>query len=182
MAVDTIATQTYTYRDVRGHTGRIKLFMAYDSSVAQDAKTLGGAIRSAIAPLTNAVLVKGSGPDGLVLDPVTFGTAAAYANAETKQVLTYFCGTAGPPTESTKHTLAIPAPKIANFNADMETGLASALNALVTVLKTASGAAYVCNADGQPVIHGLGSVLSRRKLQRKLTIYDKLPDLSAFEL
>lgn len=182
MATDTVATQTYTWRDARGHIGKTRFYISYDSGVAADAKTVGINIRTAVAALTNAALIKGTGPDGFELDPVTFGAVAEYLNAETKLRLVYLCGQAGPPVQSTQHRLEIPSPKVADFNTDQETALASAIAPLITVLKTAVGAAFVSNADSSPVQHGLGGVLIRRKLQRKLTIYDKLPDLSAFEL
>jgi hypothetical protein len=182
MANDTIGTQVLAYRDARGHVGKVKFYITFDGSVVQDAVAVALAVEGQVSALSNATPIKYTGVLDKQFDPASFGTNAAYANCETKLRLAYLCGAAGPPIATTSHRMEIPAPKLADFNVDEETALATAIAPLVTALKAVSGTAYVSNSDGEPVLHGLGGLLIRRKFQRKETIYSKLPDLSGFQL
>jgi hypothetical protein len=170
-----IGRQTYTYRDARGHTGKVSFYISNDNAVAGDgdaANAIGRTVEAEITALTNAVLVGASGPDGRTVAPNQYGASLQYATAEDKLRLRLLAA------DNTIHTMAIPSPKLSAFEADQETLKGSAVTALVaTLVAAAITGSFACTRAGSPFVSSLGGQLVRRKFQRKLTIYDKSANL-----
>lgn len=168
MAADTIARQTLSYRDAKGMVARTSVFIHYDSAAPGNAATVGSNVSGALSALTNAATNGTSGPYSIVVVP-TYGATATYVDVEDKALLTLKCA------DGTLHKLAIPSPKSALFLADGQT--VDAANAgvvtLITNLTTATVAATAGNRSGSPFTGLIGGQRTRRKTQRKMTIWTK---------
>jgi len=170
-----IARNTITFRDARGHTGKVSFYVAYDRTVANsmtNAHDLVVSIQADLAALSNGAIVGSTGLNGAVFPPNVYGASLVYGTSEDKLRLRMLAA------DNTIHTLAIPAPVIAAFEADQETALGCAIAALVAALKTAPAAsAFPCTRAGSAFAASLGGQLTRKKFQRKLTIYAKSANL-----
>jgi hypothetical protein len=171
MAIDTVATQSYSFRDARGDVGRLVFHISYDSAVAQDAFNLGDNIQVALANLSNAQFIKATGPFSHISNPQAYGTTSVYQSSEDKLRFTWQdAGLA-------KHKLDIPAPKSTAFLADEETASGTALAPLITAMGTPVGDAHVTSLGGNFFSSSLGGQRVRKKAQRKETIYRKSANL-----
>lgn len=187
MAADQVTRQVYTFRDVKGHVARASFLVAYQSGTPADASALAALVRAAIMVVcgNNLYLLNGRGPDSFSNDPAAYPSPDAgerYIAAEDKIRFSYVCKP-GTSTESgTIHKMELPAPLGANFDADDRTWSVAAQTAFANVFKSTSGTAYVSDNSLAPVVHVLGGRRIERRLQRKLTIYTKTPDLTSWEM
>jgi len=171
MAIDTVASQTYTWRDSRGDTGRLTFHISYDSAAAQDAFDLADGIQVALANLSNAQFISAKGPFNHTSNPQSYGTTSMYPTAEDKLRFTW------QDSGLAKHKLDIPAPKSTAFLADQETASATALSPLITAMTAVHGVAVVTALGGNVFSSSLGGQRVRKKAQRKETIYRKSANL-----
>jgi hypothetical protein len=164
--------------------GRTHFYYLFDPSVANNVKNARDATGLAwadIEALTNGAVVDIGGLFSQSLNPLDYGTAAPYANAEDKAVLTYQTAPISNPFNLFgKMRISIPAPILALFLADQETvdpANASLVTLTTKLLATdASGGVFADGRGFQPT-QFIGGVLVRRKQQRKLTLYTKSPNL-----
>jgi len=186
------ALQTITFRDCRGHIGKVKYYYLYDTTVAANAGltaayTQVGVINAAILALTNALAVSITGLRSTPLAPNNYGANSDYANCETKARLAWVAQViaTGVGTSDVLARMDIPAPLVAIFLADKQTvnpanGLVATLNTALTTVDAHAGQA--CTRTGAVFTSGLvGGLLQRRKFQRKLTIWDKSANLDEEE-
>lgn len=171
-------------RDNRGHLGKVGWYYEFDlvdAAHINDAYAQNVAIAAAFVACSNAAQVAYGGFVGRVLEPNVYGASAQFPSAEDKARLTFLAldDDIAPTFASFVH-YEVPAPKLAIFYADQETvnsataPMTALINALLAI--DPSGGHTVSNA-GSLVGSFLGGVRKRRKLQRKLTIYDKSPNL-----
>lgn len=175
-----VAPNSITFRDLRGHTGKVHWYIGYDPTVGAQvtgAHTIYATVATAIEAMTSALVVNATGVGGQILLPNSYGGAGPYANAETKARLTFLVSYTGGGQALTHYD--IPAPLIAMFLSDKETiNPANALvTAFVAAITTAVGGAAPTTRGNGVISTFVGGVLVRRKLQRKLTIWDKSPNL-----
>lgn len=159
--------ETATYRDSKGHIGRVAFYVASTGTTVTQAAA-AAAILNNLAPITNAAQQSARGPATEVAAPVVYGTTADFATVEDKAVFTFSTA------DGQLHRIQVPAPKIAIFEVDTITVDAAQTDA----------AAFITNFLGNAVTAGgaamssfVGGVRIRRKLQRKLSIYTKVPEL-----
>jgi hypothetical protein len=179
MAIE-LVRQTFTWRDLRGHTGKTSLWLYYDPAVTgseASARTQAVAMESALAALTNCALYRASGVYNVQSAALTYGAAADYGNAETKLRIRLLG------SDASIHKFELPGPKVADFEADLQTAKASAIAATIALLVAAptTSAAFV-TPGGLAWSASLGGTLIRRKFQRKLTIYQKSANLDEPEM
>lgn len=179
MAIEFVR-QNYTWRDLRGHTGKTSLWLYYDPAVTgseASARTQAVAMESALAALTNSALYRASGVYNHQSNALTYGSASDYANAETK-LRVRLLG-----SDASIHKFELPAPIIAAFEADKQTALASAIAPVIALLVAAPAtSASFITPGGLAWASSLGGTLIRRKFQRKLTIYQKSSGLDEPEM
>lgn len=179
----TIARQEVSLRDCRGHVGKTSFYYTYDTAVAANvanARAYCGTIIAAIEACTNALAITIGGLFSQPLNPDNYGANTTYANAETKARLVFQVERNVVPINYKQGSLFIPAPLQSDFFADRETVNAADANiaALVTAMVTpdaTSGRAVT--KDGSVYVGLLGGLLVRRRLQRKITIWDKSANL-----
>lgn len=179
-----IAKQALTFRDLRGHVGKVNFWYTYLAATAADlgaASTAIAAINTAIVALTNAVAVGITGLASNRLNPHQYGTTSTYANAETKARLTFLSVASGG-VHTSLVRMDIPAPSLsAMFLADKETvdvG-ATAVAALTSALSASDAqGGFASDRYGNPITSLIGGVLVRRPFQRKITIWDLSADLT----
>lgn len=169
MAANTIARQSFGFRDAKGNTARMSFYIYYDSAEATNAAgSIGSGLSSAVFALTNAAFANAYGPYAQVVT-ASYGTNATFASVEDKAMLTFQA------VDGSLHRFNVPAPKSAIFLSDAET--VNPANALVLALQTAlhatSGAAAASTRGG--VLFGassfIGGIRQRRKTRRKVNIY-----------
>jgi len=186
-----IQRQSLTLRDLRGHIGKVSFYYDYDPSAAADflaAYTAVGAILAAIEALSNALVVGVEGLHGDRYSPLNYGSNSTYANCETKARLTYAVAVGAALNQTGLTHIDIPAPIVAMFYGDKET-----VNPAYAAVATLTAALQAVDAHaGQAVTRNgmiylpspttlIGGTLVRRKLQKRLTLYDKSPNLDEEE-
>lgn len=179
--------QELTLRDAKGHIGKIHFFYSFDPSAAVDWLAAAGgvgAILTALEAMSHLAVVGVGGLNSTGYDPNQYGSTTGYFQAETKARIVYQVENAGFTTVKNITRFEIPGPVDGLFYADKETinPTATLVAALTTALQTVDA------HNGQAVtrtglIFGpcLGGKLIRRKVQRKLTLYSKSPNLDEQE-
>lgn len=160
-------SQSYNYRDDKGQTGSVRMFIIADTQA--DAEPLASDIADAIDAMTNAHHDSSIGAFTSVAGDITRGTDALYERIEDKAVME-FRTTAG-----AVHKYQIPAPKGAIFMTDGET--VDQTNGLVTTFVTAM-LAGAGSRDGVALGRFVGGVLGRVPLRRKFSIETRNPSLT----
>jgi hypothetical protein len=160
--------EAFTYRDDKGNTARVSVFVT-DSTMALAATDMSN-LSGLITPLTNAVLSTAKGPFTTVPAAVGYGANAEYEACEDKAVMTFVT------TTGALHRYQIPAPKSALFLADGET--IDPAQADVAAFVTGVVANKVSSRDGALITAFIGGVRARRKMNRRLNIYTKNPQLT----
>lgn len=164
----------FTFRDSRGHVGRVGGYYRYNSG----STTEGDAIATvqALGPLihacSNAALVGGFGLGSEVLNPQQYGSTSAYSNAEDKATIRLLTATFG------LASFSIPAPKSTQFQADQETvnPAATAMAALISALTVADASGgFVSDKAGSALTFYVAGVRRRLPFQRKITIWTLNP-------
>lgn len=156
-----------SYRDSKGRIGRVSYYVASTGTAITQATAAANVINF-LALITNAAQQSARGPATEVAGPVVYGTTADFASVEDKAVLTFSAA------DGSLHRIQIPAPKIAIFEVDTvtvdaaQTDLANFVTAFLADAVTAAGAS---------ITSFIGGVRVRRKLQRKLNIFVKVPEL-----
>lgn len=178
-----IALQTVTLRDARGHIGRTRFYYQYDTAVSAAIAAARGsvdALLTLLEALSNAAVVSVGGLASIEHSPLSYGAApAVYQTCEDKAVMTYLAGAAGP-SRYTLSRVAIPAPILAMFEADAESvnlGYAAVAAFSAAMLAVDGSGGRVVTKGGLPLVNTVSGTLARRKLQRKLSIYDKSANL-----
>jgi len=172
--------QSYTFRDCRGHLGKVAFWLYYDVAVAgsiASAESQAASMASTLGSLTNAALYRAAGVYNQQNDPELYGAASDYANAETKLRIRYRG------TDGTSHSAELPAPLVSNFLADKQTAKGSAIAPVIALLTATpvTSAAFV-TPTGVAITESVGGTLIRRKFQRKLTKYQKSANLDEPEM
>jgi hypothetical protein len=171
-------------RDNRGHLGKLGWYYEFDVADAahiNDAYAQNVAIAAAFVGCSNAAQVAYGGFVGRVLEPNQYGSSAQYSAAEDKARLTFLAvdDDVSPTFASFVH-YEVPAPKASIFYADGETvnsASAPMVTLIAALLTIDPSGGHVVNTSGSIVSAFLGGIRKRRPLQRKLTIYDKSPNL-----
>lgn len=179
-----INKQSMSMRDARGHVGKMRFYYKLDNSLVGAFDNAAGAIDAAVTALaaaSNAAIIDVTGINEFGLfSPLFRGTAAQFADVEDKARLVFLYGDSGPTAEFSLVRLEIPAPKLAIFYADQETvnSAVPLMVAITTALSTidATGGRFT-NRAGLVYVNFVGGYRIRRKLQRKLTLYDLSPNL-----
>lgn len=159
--------ESVSYRDSKGHIGKVRYHVANTGTLITQGAA-ADAVLVAIGAISNAALQSASGPATTAAGPVVYGTTADFAAVEDKAVYTFSAA------DGSLHRVQVPAPKIAIFEVDTVT---------VDAAQTDSAAfitAYLANAvtsAGAAITAFVGGIRQRRKLQRKLNIYIKVPEL-----
>lgn len=187
MAINIALVQSYTYRDAKGNTARVSLYVAgntpdanYPANPYTDAKN----ISADLANLTNAALQVAHGIYEFAPGTVQYGASGTvYETVEDKAVFTFADFDGG------VHRYAVPAPKAAIFLADAETVDNS--NALVKQMvadflnATYNGTAPTAGQSNGVYSRQLvalaafyGGIRQRRKIHRKINIFTKNPALT----
>ncbi len=160
--------QSYSFRDSRGMTSTMKFWVTTDN--AADAATLGGAITTALAAMTNAHITstRGSYAD---TPEFGYGSDAQYAPIEDKASLTYVT------QRQVLHRFRVPAPKATVFMADEQT--VDPADTLIVAFNTAFldtiTNTFVSDALGNPLTGYVGGIRTRSPLRRKVNIYTLNP-------
>jgi len=172
MANDTLARQSYGFRDAKGMTCRASIWIYYDSAASAGGRVVGSNVSGAIDALSNAHAESTSGPFSAFLVPA-YGATATYVDVEDKALLTF------KHTDGTLSRLSIPAPISGMFLADGQTVNAAlaAVVTLVTNLTTVSGTAVAVSQGKSPYSSLIGGIRVRRPNQRKMSIYTKSGNL-----
>lgn len=175
-----IARQVYTLRDAKGFTATMRFYISYSDASAttvNDARVVAENIWFALngtgpgtLPISNAHIVGVIGPYNQV-QSAGYGTAAQYLNCEDKLMVAMVA------TDQSVHRFGIPAPTLAAFLADQETGKGSQLVDFVNALVNPSNAAFACTRGGLAFGSAIGSLLIRRRQRRKFTLYSKSANL-----
>jgi hypothetical protein len=182
-----IGRQGVTLRDCRGHTGKTSFYYNYDAATAanvKNARDKSNVIISDIIALSNALVVGQTGLTSQDFSPLSYGANSTYANCETKALLTFMgviAAVGGAPAKHKLIHLSIPAPVQSMFYADRETvnPAVTAVAQLITDITAADATSgTVCSEDGATFTSFVAGILIRRKFQRRLTIYDKDPNLT----
>lgn len=166
MAFTSVGPQSYTWRDAKGQTARTRFFVLNDGTTFADAESAAGAVRAAIAGLSNAALQGGNGFDSEALLP-SYGTNAVYEDVEDKAVMTFL------DDKGNVHRYQIPAPKTAIFTADGQTvdSANAAVVTYVTAMKATTGTAGIGSRSLRQLTVFVGGVRQRRKTIRKMSIF-----------
>lgn len=169
MAANTIARQSFGFRDAKGNTARMNFYIYYDAAEATPAAAVvGSGLSSAVFNLSNAAFGGAYGPYGQIV-VAAYGTNSTFASVEDKAMLTFQAA------DGSLHRFNVPAPKSAIFLSDAET--VNPANALVLALQTALHASSVSAAPSTRggVLFGatsfVGGIRQRRKTRRRINIY-----------
>lgn len=168
-------------RDARGQVGKMGGFYLYNNDTGVHrggAAAQADAIATALSAMTNGAVVTRSGLISDKFNPQQYGTNAEYPNVEDKAVLTFMSAS------FQLVRISIPAPLLAIFLADGETVDPS--NGLLATLKTAlfandAGGGGACSDAGSFLIAFVAGTRTRRRFQRKLTIWQKDAPLTSPE-
>lgn len=160
--------EAFTYRDDKGNTARVSYFVT-DSTLALAATDMSNLAPLQLA-LTNAVLATAKGPYTTSPAAAGYGANADFEACEDKAVMTFVTSTGA------LHRYQIPAPKSAIFLADGET--VDPANTDVAAYTAGVIANKVSSRDGALITAFIGGTRARRKLNRRLNIYTKNPQLT----
>lgn len=172
-----------TWRDLRGQTGRSKVWYKYSNATAAgigDSVLAAQALAVLMEDCSAGAVVSTSGLIAAVLNPSNLGVTGDFPNAEDKVLLTALH------TDNTLSHISIPAPIAGLFYSDLETVNlgASQISALWGALTTDdAGGGFACNKQGA-AFSGTAFVAGtriRRRFQRKTTIWTLTPQLSSPE-
>jgi hypothetical protein len=164
----------FTFRDARGHVGRVGWYYRYNSGSTSEGDALATA--QALGPLvracSNAALIGGYGLGAEVFNPQQYGAASNYQNVEDKATITMLDVAFG------LNKFSIPAPKSTIFLADQETvnqadASVTALLAALSVADTSGG--YVSDRYGNALTFYVAGVRRRLRFHRKITIWTRIP-------
>lgn len=159
--------QVDTWRDSKGRTATMRYYVASTGTQITQAVAASN-VNNAFQPCSNAHTQTVHGPSNNPAGPVGYGTTADFPSVEDKAVLTFSAA------DGSLHRYKLPAPKIAIFEVDTVTvdaaqaDIAGAITAVIANVVTASGAA---------ITSYVGGTRSRVKLQRRLNIFVKVPEL-----
>jgi hypothetical protein len=159
--------QTSTWRDSKGHTARVTFNVASTGTLTEEAAA-AGAVLVAMVAITNAAINGNRGPSSSANQPVSYGITGTFPSVEDKAVYTFYAA------DGSLHRVKVPAPKIAIFEVDMVTVDAAQADSAAFIT------AYIGNAvtsNGAAMVGYLGGIRQRVKLQRKLSILTKVPEL-----
>ena len=173
--------QAYGFRDARGFTTRVKMFLDSAATVA-GAWQNGFNIGVDLDALTNLAVTQATGPFTSNAADVAYGAVGQYQDAEDKAELVF--QTAG----GSFHRYQIPGPLAAIFLADLETVdstnalvkqfVADMLNATFGGTAPSSGQTKATvSRDGTSLVLFIGGIRLRRRTQRRHNIITKAPDL-----
>lgn len=165
-------------RGQRGKTGSHLSYLNTSAATRGDAQLLASNLLSLVSACSNGAVVAGTGLASATYMPNLLGTAATYETVEDKAVLVYLT------LAGTLHRLEIPAPIAAVFLADQETvNKAQANIAALTAAMTATTGAGNFPSDRSGIAFGslIAGFRSRRRWQRKTTIWTLTPDLAGPE-
>lgn len=183
------ALQSVAMRDARGHVGKFRYWYQYDQADPtgqSDAINRVLIVNAAIAACSNAAIIAYNGLGSEQFSPLFYGASAQFENAEDKARMVFLAVDDDvAPALYTLWTIEIPAPKAALFYADLETvNSAATLTAqFITAMLTADGAGgHPVTKSGLLIAQFVGGYRRRRKMQRKLTIYDKSANLDEPEV
>ena len=157
--------QSYTFRDARGFTGTVKVWI-HQTGVPANDRSVGSALAPLLAALSNANLESARGPYTTPASAVGYGTQADYGSIEDKAVLS-FEDTAGG-----LHRMKIPAPKAGIFLTDGmtvdngNTDVAALITDVIAELVTKEGLAFI----GMPA-----GLRTRVRTRRKMSIWTLNP-------
>jgi len=170
-------------RDARGHVGKCGLWYTFDNVDAahvDDAYNNMLNIANAMSAMSNAALQQYTGLIGRQLQ-LNYGGTGTYVDVEDKAKLTWqIDNVAPPPVALGLVRVEIPAIKSVCFLADQETvdPNQALVDTFLDLLESpdASGG-YVSSKTGLILGAFIGGTRTRRKFQRKITIYDKSANL-----
>lgn len=176
MAKDTVASFVITLRDVKGNIGRVKWWLHYDTNAANTGTNVQGIV-DLLRPLTNAAVVSSSGPGGIASGVVEYGAESDYEAIEDKAVLVFQA------LDGQTHNMEIPAPGKPIFLADQRTvdPTQTDMAAFLDEVLATSAAIEIGNKAGSHYVNYVGGYRKMRKLQRKLNIFVRTPDLTPDE-
>lgn len=180
-----ISFNNLTLRDSRGRTGRFGFYYAYttaDAPSALAAQASVAAIMAAAELLSNAAPVRLTGLAGALFDPSVYGVTDPYSAIEQKARLTFLAQTAGGafPGAQQLTTVSIPAPNLADvFAADgttVDQGATDVAAFLAAFLSIDAHGGRVVTKGGNAIAAFVSGNFDSRRMQRKLTIWQKTPD------
>lgn len=166
--------QTTTYRDAKGQTAVMKLYVSAADAAA--ASAAGQNIITALNALTNAANNGSRGAFSSAPAANVYGTDAPYPTIEDKATFTFQTAV------GSIHRYQLPAPLTAIFRPDDETvkspnGAGDAQEILLNNLVTAM-VGHACSRDGVLIDSWIGGVRQRRKMRRRFNIFTLNPDLT----
>jgi|SRR5438105_4476997 len=160
----TVVRASYTFRDAKGATARVSLYINQGGGASVPA--VSAQIAAALAGLTNAHVTDPMAAPGVVV----YGGTGTYQDIEDKAVISLADGF------GKLHRYQVPAPLASLFLADGET-VDSANAALATLLAVFAGGNIV-DRGGTQVAQFVGGVRQRRRVHRKINIFTKNPLLT----
>lgn len=160
--------QSFTWRDIKGNTARNRFYVSSGGTTATQ-KAAAQAVATAETAISNAAFQGANGPFTNTAVPALFpGSPATYNTVEDKAKFVFEDAGGG------RHNFEVPAPVDTIFLADAET--VDPANTDVVGF-TSAVIANCTNQFGDAIAFFSGGIRVRRKLQRKLTIFVKAPDL-----
>jgi len=181
----TLVTASFgvSLRDARGHVGKAGLWYTFDNVDAthvNDAYNACIVIANAVATLSNGAIARYNGFIGRQT-VLNYGGTGTYVDVEDKAKMTWqLINPVSPPVIAGIARLEVPACKSTMFLADQETvdPNQAAVDSFLDLLESpdASGG-FVSSKTGLLFGTFIGGTRTRRKFQRKITIYDKSANL-----
>jgi hypothetical protein len=155
---------SYTVRDAKGQTSRMRVLIGGASSTAVESESQ--TLKPLLAACSNGhwSLPNQDGPDHV------YGGTGDFQDAEDKAMLVFT------DPSGRLHRFQLPCPRHDQFQADTETINASA-TAMAALLANMQANVYGAASDTAPLVYIAGTRL-RKKLKRKLTIWTKDPTLA----
>lgn len=177
--------QSYSYRDAKGNTASIRLYLDSSATVAQ-AWQNGDNLQVDFNQLTNGAPMQAKGPFTSNPHSTTYGNTTNFQNIEDKAVFVFT------DAEGSIHRYMIPAPLETIFDNDSETLLitnAHVQQLVSDMLNAAYGAATpttgntkaVVGRNGTPLTYFAGGFRLRKRLHRRANIYTLNPSLTGPE-
>lgn len=156
---------TFTFRDAKGQTARLRILIGGATIAA--VQTNAGTLRGHLAAASNAHVAATTYANTA---DRTYGTVANYLDVEDKMLMTFV------DVNSNLHRYAVAAPLTTNFQADQETWKPADTNvsAIITDLQTFC---YGTATDTAPLT-AISAIRTRRKFQRRFSALTKQPDLT----
>ena len=161
--------RTMGFRDAKGNTSRVRVLIGAATDAAL--QTAFNTIQGHVQAITNANEYDVN--NGNLSAHRTYGTSAEYNTVEDKAVLTFVS------QQGTLHRYQFPAPKAAIFDADQET-VNAAQTDVAAVITDFQTSVYGLPADTAPLTY-VGGQRIRRRMHRRVTIFDKDPTLTGPE-